>query len=105
MRLTNLNPRWVGIGYPGFVVSENNWASQCGIYSGVSFDCPHCKVQRLAILFSPWINPRNLVVRDAPAVPAGQLVWARTHGDDFHTLSITPSLNFSKAGGIEGSEA
>ncbi len=81
MKLTELNPRWVGLPGP--------------IYDGVSFDCPHCRTQRLAIRFSPPIDPNDWWPNITQPTYAGQLVWTRTGGDTFDTLTITPSVDAS----------
>ena len=101
MRLTELQPRWVGVGYPGFVESEQNWACYLPIHCGVTFDCPHCKVQRLGVLFDPPINTRGLIVKDAPPPSKDQLVWKRESGETFDTLTLVPSLDFSGSGRID----
>ena len=79
LKLTDLNPRWVGLPGP--------------IYDGVSFDCPHCRVQRLAITFSPPIDPNGLWPRIVQPTYAGINVWRRRSGDTFDTLTINPSIN------------
>lgn len=80
MKLTDLNPRWVG--YPG------------PVYDGVSFDCPHCRTQRLAIKFSPPIDPNGWWPKMTQPTYAGVNLWKRT-GDTFDTLSLTPSVDAS----------
>lgn len=81
MKLTDLNPRWVGLPGP--------------IYDGVAFDCPHCKTQRLAITFSPPIDPNGLWPRILKPTYAGQNVWKRGEGDTFDTLTLSPSVDAS----------
>jgi hypothetical protein len=81
MKLTELNPRWVGLPGP--------------IYDGVAFDCPHCKVQRLAITFSPPIDPNGWWPKITQPTYAGQNVWKRGSGDTFETLTISPSVDAS----------
>lgn len=80
MRLTELNPRWVG--YPG------------PVYDGVSFDCPHCKTQRLAITFSPPIDPNGWWPKMTKPTYAGVNVWKRS-GNTFETLTLSPSVDAS----------
>jgi len=79
MKLTELNPRWAGL--PGPIID------------GVTFDCPHCRKQRLGINFSPPIDPNGLWDKIAKPTYAGVNVWSRTGGDSFETLTLTPSIN------------
>lgn len=100
MRLMELDPRWVGLSYPAICHKANRWASELPIYCGISFDCPHCRVQRLAVTFSPDVNPENYEISDRPAVPADQLIWKRDSGEAFDNLSLSPSLDFSQSARI-----
>ena len=79
MRLTELNPRRVGVG------DENN------IINGVTFDCPHCRVQRLGVMFHPPIDAGGWMARGVTLFH-GQLEWQR-QGDTFENLTLTPSIN------------
>lgn len=62
MKLTELNPRWIGD------------------KTGISFDCPCCRTQRLVVTFPKW-------TRD---------------GDNFDTLTISPSVDASATGHWHG---
>lgn len=93
MKLTELNPRWVGYSGP--------------IYDGISFDCPHClaeglPVQRLAITFSPPIDPNGWWPRITQPTYVGQQVWKRISGDTFENLTLNPSVNTNAAGHWHG---
>ena len=79
MKLTELNPRWVGL-------FEK-------LFDGVSFDCPHCKTQRLAVRSSPPIDPDGWWPKIAQPTYDGIKVWHRGSGDTFETLTLTPSVN------------
>jgi len=81
VRLTELKPRWSG--YPGPIID------------GISFQCPHCGVQRLAIKFSPPIDPNGWWEKMVQPTYEGQLVWKRDSGDTWETLSISPSIDSS----------
>lgn len=85
MKLIDLNPRWIG--FPG------------PVYDGVSFDCPHCRTQRLAIKFSPPIDPNGLWTKITQPTYVGENVWKRAGGDTFETLTISPSVDASKFNG------
>lgn len=52
---------------------------------GISFDCPHCRTERLAVFFT---NPLD---GGEPAVEP-QFLWRRS-GDSFETLSLAPSID------------
>jgi hypothetical protein len=87
MRLVELRPRWVGL---------HNWSSPSIYHVGLSFDSPWNRARRLAVLFTPAIDPEGLAKRhgwDEAAFFADQLKWARV-GDTFETLTLAPSLNF-----------
>jgi hypothetical protein len=92
MRLSELNPRWVGL---------HNWSSESIYHIGVSFDSPTTG-KRLAILFKPAIDPDNLTQRYqfGDYFPQAKK-WDRV-GDTFETLSLMPSLDFSANGEWHG---
>lgn len=94
MRLLDLDPRWCGL---------NQWVSpERPFRIGLSFLCPHCHEQRLAILFDPPVNPTRVdVVYNAQAYAGDRYVWQRS-GDTFDTLTLTPSIDASKFGHWHG---
>lgn len=95
MRLTDLSPRWVGIGQ-----SEHG-----ALIFGLSFECPHCTPdrvafpQRLAVLFRPMIDPQGWEARTTPILYPQYHWWTRAAGETFADLTLTPSIN---AQGFEG---
>lgn len=92
MKLTDLNPRWVGL---------HNWSSPSKYHIGVSFDSPTTR-KRLAVLFEPAIDPDGLAAKyQWGAFFPEAKKWKRT-GDSFQTLSLAPSLDFSAAGEWHG---
>jgi hypothetical protein len=93
MKLTDLNPRWVGI---------HGWSSDSPFYIGVTFDSPTRPGQRLAALFLPAIDPEGLAAKYGwgEAFPQSRK-WQRA-GDTFESLTLTPSLDFSAAGDWHG---
>lgn len=100
MRLSELEPRWVGINIP-----------EGSARIGVGFQCPHCKEQRLVVFFRPFIDPNDIVrlalwkLPDAPNPNTGEIRpvhwWDRT-GEDFETLTLSPSVDASNSGHWHG---
>ncbi len=82
MKLTDLNPRWIGLKY---------WHGPA-FYIGITFDCPHCHTQRLAAHFDKPIDPTNCFP-DYRGFP-DELKWKR-EGNTFETLSLSPSVDTS----------
>lgn len=76
MKLSELKPRWTS--FDG------------SARSGISFECPHCRTTRLAVVF---------------CVPTGTIfagpVWSST-GVTFDNLTLSPSLDFSGEGHWHG---
>lgn len=81
MKLTDLNPRWTGFPYGS-------------IRFGVTFDCPHCKTQRIGVMFSNPIDPERWIERGV-TMPQAQCKWTRS-GENFDTLTLTPSIDSSQ---------
>ena len=78
MRLTDLHPQWWHMhGDPAWV------------HRGLTFDCPvHGPTERLSTRFS------NPIGTSEPA-PGYKHYWLR-QGNDFDTLTLTPSLDYTK---------
>ena len=98
MKLTDLNPRWVGAGGEGIYLSTQDY--ELGICAperegvGIIFDCPcgdRVEHHQCCIEFKNPLdggechNPRGVT-------------WNRT-GDTFETLTLTPSILRSKEKG------
>ena len=74
--------------------------------------CPHCKTQRIGFLFKPFIDPDNYAWKVAWAIPGapdpntGEVkaiqFWDRISGEDFETLTISPSVDVSVEGHWHG---
>lgn len=92
MKLTNLNPRWIGI---------HNFDAGSIYNIGLAFDSPTTG-KRLAVLFNPVIDPAGLAAKYGWATffPESKK-WNRT-GDTFDTISLAPSLDFSASGEWHG---
>ena len=80
MRLTELDPRWVGI-------------RDVHLRYALSFLCPHCKEIRLVIRFKPYMDPDNWGESLVEIDPKYH-VWTRT-GENFETLTLSPSIDAS----------
>lgn len=83
MKLIELKPRWVGLG-----------ESSCGIRIGITFECPHCHIQRLGVHFSNPIDPQGWLNKGVTR-PSFACEWKR-HGESFDALSLTPSVDSSR---------
>ena len=88
MRLSDLNPRWIG--HPG------------PVYDGLAFDCPHCRQQRIAVHFSPAIDPGHNWSRVTQPSYVGVTLWRRVSGDTFDTITLDPSVNTDISGHWHG---
>lgn len=80
MILSELNPHWTGYGD-----ADNP------IITGITFDCPHCKTQRLGVSFYPPIDPKGWIAKGVE-IPKAEKCWNRT-GDTFETISLSPSID------------
>lgn len=91
MKLTELNPRW--------------WAFEAaGPRVGLSFDCPHCRIERLAVAFH---HRGHEAIEDASILAHhyngnGGYIWTLNGQDDFATLTLTPSIDASRTGHWHG---
>lgn len=99
MKLTELDPRWI---------TFHGWASDSPFCIGLTFQCPHCRSQRLGVLFDHPIDPDHVaetfgVAYDPAAFGAGlgMKAWTRS-GDTFDTLTLTPSINTKESGHWHG---
>jgi hypothetical protein len=91
MKLTDLNPHWVGAGGEGITNKDGTPAEErFGV--GISLDCPCGKCESANRLYVPFRNPL-----DGKPYPHndGHALWDRT-GDTFETLSTTPSIQRRK---------
>lgn len=105
MRLADLEPRWM----------TSHWQDDLSFPNpakiSLTFLCPHCRTQRLGILFKPFIDPLNTVGQmlwafpGAPDPNTGEarpaLFWNR-EGETFETLTLTPSIDVSQHGHWHG---
>lgn len=95
MKLTDLSPRWVSYG-------GNDKAA-------LIFKCPCCREMWLTCTFQPIKMSHQLeIYRPEGEASGGHVVpsrqdyaWSR-HGDDFESLSVTPSVDASASGHWHG---
>jgi len=80
MRLTELNPRWIGRD-SGFTADPNDGG--CGL----AFACPHCRKVTIAVHFDKPL--------DGGPGRSPQHCWHRTAGATFETLTLAPSIDHS----------
>jgi hypothetical protein len=85
MRLTDLDPRWfAATGTPRI---------------GLTFLCPHCRTERLGVVFHHAGHEamEDAVIRAAPG-EKDVFIWTMTSPEDFSVLTLTPSVDASHAG-------
>lgn len=88
MRLVDLNPRW-------FRLADDTPAL------GLTFDCPHCRTQRLGVSFH---RQGHEAMDDAVIYaksPGTSHIWGMS-GDSFENLTLSPSVDASAAGHWHG---
>ncbi len=88
MKLTELNPRW-------FVLEDG------GARVGLTFECPHCRKERLGVVFH---EAGHEAIDDAyirAHSPTTNHIWTRT-GRDFEDLTLSPSIDASSSGHWHG---
>ena len=84
MRLTDLNPRWVGTGGEGVTRDGQPVPWQDGV--AISFDCP-CGSPECGRACIEFTNPLG----GGPPTRTDNHTWQR-EGDTFETLTLTPSI-------------
>lgn len=87
MKLTELNPRWLSF--------DTGRRGQ-----GIAFDCPCEKCQRTKFrrrVTVPFANPL-----DGKARAAGREDYWTRDGDEFETLTLSPSIDESECGHWHG---
>jgi hypothetical protein len=92
MRLRDLNPRWACDADIVIGGIKQHFEGRTGM--AVSFDCPHCRVIRLAVWFG---NP----IDGLPPTDDATHLWQRS-GETFDALTLTPSIDASKEGHWHG---
>lgn len=89
MKLTELDPHW-------YTVEGANGAAV-----GISFDCPHCRTQRLGVAFH---HKGHEMMEDSvihAASPLTKHIWDIA-GDSFDNLTLSPSVDASAFGHWHG---
>lgn len=88
MKLIDLNPHWVA--YDGQKL-------------GISFDCPHCKIQRLSVPFQ-HVGLEHIDSTHILAVSPEAKIWTETNpeADSFDNLTLRPSIDCSSSGHWHG---
>jgi hypothetical protein len=88
MRLVELEPRW-------FAFSD-------GQRVGLTFDCPHCRVERLGVAFHRQgfeaIDDAHIRAQS----PSTEHIWVMREGDTFENLTLSPSIDASGVGHWHG---
>lgn len=87
MKLTELKPRW-------YVLHEG------GPKVGLTFECPHCRVQRLGVAFH-HAGGDIIADKEWETHGPGTALWTITGDQDtqsFENVSLTPSVDASSFG-------
>ena len=91
MKLVDLDPRW-------FVLQEG------GPRVGLSFLCPHCQLERIAVPFHhegrEAMEDGYILARHG-ANDRGH-IWTLSGADAFESLSLSPSIDASSSGHWHG---
>lgn len=92
MRLVDLDPRWCCDA--DIVIGGVNQHHEGRTGMAITFDCPHCRTERLAVWFA---NP----VDGLPPTDDATHLWQRS-GATFEDLTLTPSIDASELGHWHG---
>lgn len=85
MKLTDLNPHFIGSGGEGVYDKDGNPVPERhGV--GIVFDCP-CGNSECPALYVGFSNPKD----GGPPLEGPQPKWSRS-GDTFEDISLTPSI-------------
>jgi hypothetical protein len=99
MKLTELDPRWITFGSAAENFKDKRW------YLGLTFLCPHCREQRLAVFFQNEIDDGVRWAYETwdslKMVTDGHVLWQR-EGDTFDTITLKPSIDVSFDGHWHG---
>lgn len=88
MKLTDLDPRW-------YVLEDG------GPRVGLTFQCPHCKTERLGVSFH---HRGKEAMEDGyihAHAPSTDHIWT-IDGDSFETVTLSPSVDASASGHWHG---
>lgn len=92
MQLTELNPRWCMDADIVIGGVNRHYEERHGM--AITFDCPHCRKERLGVWFA---NP----IDGLPPTDDAAHLWQRS-GETFETLSLSPSVDASAHGHWHG---
>lgn len=91
MKLKDLDPML-------FTVNESN----TDLYIvGLTFECPHCRVERLGVIFHANGHPAIKSTEPSTILGNSKTIWTLI-GTSFNDLSLTPSIDASKTGHWHG---
>lgn len=98
MKLLDLEPRW-------FVLEDG------GPRVGLTFECPCCRNERIGIVFhhrgheaieDEYIKAHHNAPCGNANLEPNKFIWTIDGPDDFASLTVTPSIDASKAGHWHG---
>ena len=88
MKLLDLAPRWFTDNSNGGIV-------------GLTFECPHCRQERISVLFHATGHPAIKSAEPNTIIGTCKTVW-NLSGTSFDDISITPSIDASRVGHWHG---
>jgi len=90
VKLTELAPRW-------FRIADLD-------HVGLTFNCPHCRTQRLGVVFHhagrELVENASILARHGAADE--NHIWNLVGAEDFNSLTLTPSIDASASGHWHG---
>lgn len=91
MQLLDLDPRWFSLEIDGKK-------------TGLTFECPHCRNQRLGVLFhhrgSESVD--DLYIRSHHGGDSSATIWNLDSDESFSNLTLSPSVDASSSGHWHG---
>lgn len=95
MKLTDLDPRWIASAGVHFDEVSGTEVPEY-LRVGLSFLCPHCRLERVSARFNPPLDPNGNPVPLTTVTPGIEQAWQRVSGRGFADLTLAPELELSE---------